>query len=108
MKSSLPPSKNVEVRQREFPRPQGPIAVGGNAIHAADQKKQEAWGKQRIKATLKSKDNSFAPMLKDMDKLPKQLAKDVASKGGADNVPMPTPRPDPSVPYKKPNVWTGD
>lgn len=103
MKSSVPPSKNVEVRQREFPRPQGPIAVGGNAIHAADQKAQEAWGKQRIKATLKSKDNDFAPMLKSMDKTAKQLK----TQPGAD-VPIPTSRPDPSVPYKKPNVWTGD
>lgn len=89
-------SKNVEVRQRDFPRPMGGSRTAGDAFHNADVTAYENWGKQRIKATLKDKDSPFRPMLKAMDKPQKKPSKNAS-------VPIPSPRPDPNEP--RPTVY---
>lgn len=94
-------SKNVEVRQREFPRPMSGSRIGGEAIHASDAKATEKDGKQRVKATMANRGNPFAKMLKSMDSFK-------PNKNPLAAIPIPTPRPDPSKPYKKPTVLTRD
>lgn len=104
-------SSNVEVRQREFPRPTNGTRIGGDTYHRQDQKAYDSWGKQRIKATLQDKDSPFRDTLKSMDTVTKQINKDQANaraSGQNAHVPIPTPRPDPNAPVTQPTVFNSD
>jgi len=101
MKSKLAPSKNVEVRPRtsayDAPHANPRTNPFLEAFRMEDAMNAKFDGMQTLKKAVKSK-NAFSDMIKSMDKTPVKKVK------GA-NIPIPTPRPDPSKPYKKPTVF---
>ena len=111
MKSKLPPSKNVIDRSRDtntlapHQGRKGSTTLYGKteSEHAADYAK---WGKQRTKATLGAK-NSFTPMVKGMESSVQRNKWKKAERGTDPKIPIPTSRPDPSKPHKRPKLTFG-
>lgn len=99
-------SKNVEDRSRES---SGPAPRGGNprkSYAAAEMKeriKYQDWGTAKIRETMADKDNLFRPMITKMDH---QIREAKLRPRKNTKIPVPTARPDPKKPYKRPTVFT--
>lgn len=105
MKSTLPPSKNVEDRSRDtsvfapHSNPRGNAIINrSRLIEEVVSRLTNSGNAQRAAGT------SFEPMLAGMDKSYAQRKKQKRDPDA--RIPIPTERPDPTVPYKRPTVFT--
>lgn len=96
-------SKNVEDRSRDTSTTAFKTDPDKNPallrIKQQREKEYTDYGEKVIKQTMSDKNNPFRKTLKHMDKPQSEPHPN-------SDIPIPTARPDPSVPYKRPKIFT--